>query len=231
MKLILTGATGNTGGHALTRLLSLPAVTEIVVLSRRALSPPVDSAKVTTLILTDEEFYKHPPRVVEAIKGASGAVWTLGALPERTPEGMEKAWRIGVGYPQALINTVLANPPLESGEPFRFVFTSGGLIPEDPNASLWIMASMRQQMSTVLQGFHKTATDNPTKLDLIVAKPWFIRPPNSGGSIFTPFPTMQIPVDILAAALVDIAVNGSSEKNFRNEELKARGVEALKKTA
>lgn len=75
MKIILTGATGNTGGHALTRLLSLPTVTRIVVLARHPLSPAIDSPKIETLILTDAEFLDYPARVVDALRGASGAVW------------------------------------------------------------------------------------------------------------------------------------------------------------
>ncbi|KAL8291464.1 hypothetical protein RQP46_002442 [Phenoliferia psychrophenolica] len=223
MKVVLTGATGNTGGHALTRLLSLPTVTEVVILSRRALSPPVDSTKVTTLILTNEEFLEYPPRVLEAISGAVGAVWTLGKFPKQTPEGLEEAERIGVAYPWALMRAVVANPPRESGEPFR-------LVPEDPNASLWFGAAPRKKRAAIMQEFHQFAAENSTKLDIIVCKPWFIRPPNESWSVFSLTPTLQIPVDVLAAALVEIAVSGSSEKNLRNEELKAKGVEVLKTT-
>lgn len=87
---------------------------------------------------------------------------TLGKIPERTPEGLALAERVTVGYPTELIRAVTANPALESGEPFRFAFTSGGsvllqvmrvlhsylrwrrLIPEDPNASMWFGASWRK---------------------------------------------------------------------------------------
>ncbi|KAK4700566.1 hypothetical protein P7C70_g5679, partial [Phenoliferia sp. Uapishka_3] len=144
MKIILTGATGNTGSHALARLISLPAVTSIVVLTRRALKLPPDSPKVSTLLLTEEEFLDYPPRVTEAVSGASGAVWALGKLPTQTPEGLREAERIGVGYPTALMRAVVSNPPLANGEPFRLAFTSGGLIPEDPNASLWFAAPLRK---------------------------------------------------------------------------------------
>lgn len=63
----------------------------------------------------------------------------------------------------------------------------------------------------------------------MACKPWFIRPANAGVSLFSLLPTLQIPVDILSAALVDIIIEGSEEKNLRNEDLKARGVAALAK--
>lgn len=75
MKIVLTGATGKTGGHALTRLLSLPAVTRIVILTRRPFSPAIDSPKVQIFILTDAEFLEYPTLVVDAIKGTGGGVW------------------------------------------------------------------------------------------------------------------------------------------------------------
>lgn len=82
-----------------------------------------------------------------------------------------------------------------------------------------------------MQTFHEYAAANASKLDVVICKPWFIRPPNAGFSLFSFLPSLQIPVDVLAEALVDIALNGSKEKNLRNEELKARGVAALAKSA
>lgn len=108
MKIILTGATGNTGSHALRRLLSLPSVTSVVILSRRELTPAPTSPKVTTLILTEAEFLSYPPRVVEALKGASGCVWCVrlavtvceqhssSFAPGRSarfPRGRPRVWR------------------------------------------------------------------------------------------------------------------------------------------
>lgn len=79
-----------------------------------------------------------------------------------------------------------------------------------------------------MQSFHEYAAANASKLDVVICKPWFIRPPNEGLSLFSFLPSFQIPVDVLATALVDIAIKGSVDKNPRNEALKARGVEALK---
>ena len=88
------------------------------------------------------------------------------------------------------------------------------------------------QKSEVIQGFHTFAAENSTKLDVVICKPWFIRPAEEGISLASLLPTsLKIPVDILAAALVDIVVKGSEEKNLRNDALRARGLEALANTS
>jgi uncharacterized protein YbjT (DUF2867 family) len=74
MKIILTGATGLVGGETLKCAVDHPAVSEIVVLTRRDLSPEqTASPKVKTVVLSDFETY--PDELLSQVAGAEACIW------------------------------------------------------------------------------------------------------------------------------------------------------------
>jgi len=71
MKIILTGATGRIGGAALQSALSNPAITSVVVLSRRDID--VQHAKLQTIIKKD--YTQYSAEELTQIEGAEACIW------------------------------------------------------------------------------------------------------------------------------------------------------------
>lgn len=75
MKIILTGVTGFVGSHVLEASIASPAISSVLVLTRR---PIQDEAlrthpKVTEIIHTD--FAVYPKGLMERLKGAQACIW------------------------------------------------------------------------------------------------------------------------------------------------------------
>ncbi|KAI5481743.1 hypothetical protein MNV49_000020 [Pseudohyphozyma bogoriensis] len=220
MKIILSGATGRIGGACLERMLALPAVSQVVVLSRRALS--LDSPKLKVIILTDEEFLSYPEHVLEQLEGASGFIWALGSNSFPTPELMRK---ITYDYPVAAAKACAALPPL-AGK-LRFIYSSGMFVPEDPTAKLWFLEEHRQTGSKTCIEVRKLANEH---LETIIVKPGGVLEAEAGWAKACTaklFSFMCIEARILGAAEVDIVLNGSDGVVVQNAELKERGLKAL----
>ena len=134
MKVILTGATGHIGGAVLQRLLAVPAVTSIVVLSRRELT--VEDAKLKTIIIKD--FLHYDKDVLDQLAGAEACIWVLG-----TPtQGKDVHNDMTFAATKAFAEHVL--PTLERGKQFRYLYTSGAAVVRDQNASLWFLDKTRK---------------------------------------------------------------------------------------
>ncbi|KAJ7174545.1 hypothetical protein C8R46DRAFT_1081187 [Mycena filopes] len=224
MKVILSGATGRIGGGCLARLLSHPQVTQVVVLARRALA--VDFPKLNVLLLTDDEFLSYPPHVLEQLEGAVGCIWTLGANSFATPE---LARKVTFDYPVAAATAFARLSPPETGAKFRFLYSSGAFVPEDPNATgLWFKGDHRRMGSSTCRTL-QTLSPN---LDVIIAKPGGVMgagmaPPAAEWALSCLAPSINIQLVPLAAAEVDVILNGSESKMLQNDDLKAWGKKAL----
>jgi uncharacterized protein YbjT (DUF2867 family) len=74
MKIILTGATGFVGGEALKHAVAHPAISEVVVLTRRELTADQGaSPKVKAIVLSDFESY--PDTLLAQLAGAEACIW------------------------------------------------------------------------------------------------------------------------------------------------------------
>jgi len=71
MKLIITGATGRVGGGALKAVLSNPAITTVVVLSRRETG--VHHPKLQTIIKKD--YLHYTSEELSQLEGAEACIW------------------------------------------------------------------------------------------------------------------------------------------------------------
>jgi len=71
MKIIITGATGRIGGMVLQSALSNPAITTVVVLSRRDVG--VQHAKLRTIIKKDYTLYTSEE--LSQLEGAEACIW------------------------------------------------------------------------------------------------------------------------------------------------------------
>jgi putative NADH-flavin reductase len=71
MKIIITGATGKVGGGALKNALSNPAITTVVVLSRR--DTGIQHPKLQTIIKKD--YLNYTSEELSQLEGADACIW------------------------------------------------------------------------------------------------------------------------------------------------------------
>jgi len=74
MKIVISGCTGFIGGEVLRQTLKNPAITSVVVLSRKPLSIAASSDVKVQVVLVDD-FLHFSDAVMKAVEGAQGCVW------------------------------------------------------------------------------------------------------------------------------------------------------------
>jgi hypothetical protein len=228
MKIILTGATGRIGGAALQSALSNPAVTTVVVLSRRDIG--VQHAKLQTIIKKD--YTQYTPEELAQLEGAEACIWyaiqhrpsSIQQAPSNTNDRALGAPTsnidIHVQYPlaaQRAFATSLA-PKTPSGKPFRFVLLSGAAIVRDQTTRLPPGLSGLKQRGQVEQDFIDFEAQNPKTWKSFIARPRMVIMPGSWVSWAIPG-GFQIPVEVLGAAVVSVAVGGEAEQTLDNAAL------------
>lgn len=137
MKIILTGATGLIGSAVLQRLISLPTITSIIVLSRREL--PTKHPKIQTIIIHDF-LHGYSPDVLASIQGAEACIWVLGS----PTSGREVHHDMTMAATKAFSENCVEQVGKDSGggggqKAFRFVYTSGSLVVRDQNAQTGVV--------------------------------------------------------------------------------------------
>jgi uncharacterized protein YbjT (DUF2867 family) len=78
MKIILTGSTGFIGGEVLAQCLKNPAITLVVVLSRRDLSKEISDPRLKVIIM--KSFTQYPDSVLEELAGADACIWYISLV-------------------------------------------------------------------------------------------------------------------------------------------------------
>ncbi|KAJ6487333.1 hypothetical protein DFH09DRAFT_1210129 [Mycena vulgaris] len=222
-KIIVTGATGRIGSACLARCLSHPAVHLVVALTRRPIeSPEASSPKLKNLTVSD--FSTLSEDVLAELEGANACIWCLGQNIEGDPqmEEREYVWPLATAQ---LFAEKLA--PSSTPTPFRFVLMSGQLVLHsnpDPNASLWLFPQARKtkgRTSRAIIGMQ----DEFSNFESFAVRP--------GGVITDDNCTPNLVVAALnlirrgdlAAAVVDIALNGGPQRLFEWEELRFKGIQ------
>ncbi|KAK4545976.1 hypothetical protein LTR36_002540 [Oleoguttula mirabilis] len=217
MKIILAGSTGFIGSAVLQRCIAHPSITFIVALSRRELS--VKHAKLRTIIQPD--FLHYPPEILSQLEGAEACIWSLG-----TP----RAGRDGhVDYTLAAVHafaSALATELEAQGSRFRFVYLSGAVTERDQNKSLWFLGESRKMRGGVETALAEFERENADAWKSVVSRPSLVM---TGEWVALKYliPAWYIPVEELAAALVDVAVSGDGPVFVENAELRERGSRAL----
>ena len=223
MKVILTGSTGTIGSAVLTHCLSDPTITQIIALTRRPLSSK--DPKLTNLIKSDYKTYTASE--IDHLKGAEACIWVLGS-PSVSPKEVQE---VHVDYTRAAIKTLLENvvPTLEKGKPFRFVYTSGGLVPYLESSALFFLGSMRKVRGDLDREVLATETQNSGRWESFVVRPWFVvdEKPYAGYVLGDNSWVLRTE---LGAAMCDAAVQGGNERVISNTELRRIGQKVLERT-
>jgi hypothetical protein len=135
---------------------------------------------------------------------------------------------IHIKYPHAAqraFATSLA-PKTPSGKPFRFMLVSGAAIVRDQSTRLPPGMSGLKQRGQVEQDFVDFEAQNQKIWKSFVARPRMVIMPGSWASWVIPG-GFQIPVEVLGAALVRVAVTGEAEQTLDNAALTSVGREAV----
>ncbi|KAK6357700.1 hypothetical protein TWF718_002009 [Orbilia javanica] len=229
MKVIVTGGTGFLGTEILRQCVANPKITSIIALSRRDLKPEWQAEKkITTLKVTD--FGTYSPEDLKVLEGAEGCFWTLGTTPDKGRHMTnEELKTVNEDWPTNAAKA-WSQWPLPDGKVFRFVFTSGSLVPdpEHLDQKLWFGEYMRKGRAYTEQNLFEIAKTG--KLDAYVAKPGFI---TNGEPLWLKlaFGKGVVSKEAVTASYLDILFNGNEKKVLWNHDLRVVGAEALKKLA
>jgi len=134
---------------------------------------------------------------------------------------------IHVQFPLAAQRTFATSlaPKTPSGKPFRFVLLSGAAIVRDQTTRLPPGMSGLKQRGQVEQDFVDFETQNQKTWKSFIARPRMVIMPGSWVSWVIPA-WFQIPVEVLGAALVSVAVSGEAEQTLDNAALTIIGRDA-----
>ncbi|TVY34824.1 hypothetical protein LSUB1_G004715 [Lachnellula subtilissima] len=214
MKFIVTGSTGFIGSEVLNQCLRNPSITSIVALCRRLL-PDKMSNNPKLNILVKKDFNSYSDDDIKELSGADACIWCMG-----TTAG-DKA--LEIDYPLAFANafsTTLA----ESQKKFRYLHLSGCMTERDQSRPLWFAGNMRklkgQTEVNMLSFADKEETEGLWET-VIVKAPFVIEkditsPRDAFGWIMGNKRCIQ--VDELAAAMIDVALNGSKDDTLSDAE-------------
>ncbi|KAL8737660.1 MAG: hypothetical protein Q9190_008090 [Brigantiaea leucoxantha] len=232
MKLIIAGSTGFLATELIRQSLSIPAITSVIALARRPVSPPSDlpsgaDAKKLHSVVVDN-YDKWPESVTENFKDADGCIWSLP---------FEEVKRVCQDYTVAGLEAMVSARSSSQQQPFRFLYMSGSATERDQSKRPKIMAEyclMRGEAENQVLSF---ASGHRGKLEAYVAKPGLIAAPGQG--IFATMKAMalsvmgivpSVEVAEVSAAVLDAVVKGLEEgkETLENEDLVMRGRKILK---
>ena len=213
MRILITGATGMVGSEVVRQALLQEEITEIVVLTRRALE--LQHPKLKEIIHKNFLDYRG---LEETIKTCDSCIWCLG-IPQAMVTA-EEYHTITYSYTIAAAKAFLSvNPDIS------FVFVSGG-------------GADSKEKSRILFAREKGKTENELKRifnkNLVIARPGginpVVKPKNVPFSykLFYPFfpvlklimPNYVISSVELSQVLIYLAKNGSSQIILENKDLK-----------
>jgi len=152
---------------------------------------------------------------------------TFSNAPNRALGAPTSNVDIHIQYPHAAqqaFATSLA-PKTPSGKPFRFVLVSGAAIVRDQSTRLPPGMSGLKQRGQVEQEFVDFEAQNRKTWKSFIARPRMVVLPGSWASWMVPA-GFQIPVEVLGAALVSVAVSGEAEQTLDNAALMRVGRQA-----
>lgn len=212
MKLIVTGATGFTGGEVLKQALADDAIERVTVLTRRPLG--LSHPKLNELIVKDFTDYSAVD-----LSGHDACVWALGVSQTQVSE--EDYIKITHDYTLAAAKAMFA-----ANDALRFCFVSGRNADQDekPKTALYRRIKGRAEKHLLALG-----------RDVVIFRPAYIKPTKESGSrkdfaryfqwvgSIASFFDKDFYVDCveLARKLIDVAKNGSSDKVLENSAIKA----------
>ncbi|KAL3449163.1 hypothetical protein BJX65DRAFT_294684 [Aspergillus insuetus] len=219
MKIIIAGATGYIGQELLAQSLAHPSITSVVALSRRDLS--ITHNKLRVVHMKDTDFLSYSDsKIIDELKGASACLWAIGVVPSQARDPVS-AKRICVDFTAAAARAFSrAASSSDSKPPFRFVYISGAAVERDQSKSLWYMGNYRRMRGDGENVLFAHAEANPGVFEAYAMRPGLV--PSLDGTIrdriWSLFPSAR--KDLLAKAMIDIALKGHKEDTISNQAIR-----------
>lgn len=212
MKVILSGPTGFIGREVLEQCLQNSSITSIVALSRREL--PVINPKLEVIILKD--FLSYPDSVLQEIKSAEACIWSLGLA--RMPDNVS-AKEISIEYTLAAAKAFTPTSATEKGKKFRFVYVSGAAAVRDQTKPLWLMQDFRRIRGQVENELIAYAQEHQDTFEPCIVRPGFVLAKKSSLRDMIKGLAPSVKVDVLAAAMIHVALNGGKDLIVENSAI------------
>jgi len=212
-------------GEVLSQCLRNPAITSLVILSRRSLPEALtEDPKLNVVVMKD--FNSYPDSVLRELKGADACIWCMG-----TTAGDKS---LEVDYPLAFGNAF--SKTLSESKKFRYIYLSGAATERNQDRPLWFKSEMRKMKGQNEQNMLSLASDPKTQglWDTLIVKAGFViqkelKNPRDFMGWMLGFKAC-IRVDELAATLIDAGLNGWKESTLQdNQVMVTRGREVLGK--
>ncbi|KAF1969753.1 hypothetical protein BU23DRAFT_651988 [Bimuria novae-zelandiae CBS 107.79] len=226
MKVLITGATGTIGSAILKHLLLNPAITSIIVLSRRALPAHISSPKLTTIIV--QEFASYDGTLLAQLVSADAAVWAMGT----TDANHEVNYVYPTAFFTALMDARKASQQVGAGKRLHYVRVCGAFTERDQDRSLWFYDAPRK-----LHGLSEAKTLELGEQYKDVCRTWVVKP---GGVATSGVWAMEclggllgggvvIGDEKLGAFVADLVVRGEEEEGrVWNGRMVVKGGELLR---
>lgn len=125
------------------------------------------------------------------------------------PKTAEDGQRINQAFPLAAAKALFPN----INKNFRFIYISGALVEKDQSKKLWLVPEARKMRGRTELELLKLGDDASGK-EVYVCRPGFVGA--KGGSVKDTLIGLVMPVvgvDVLARAIVELAVNGAGAKS------------------
>jgi uncharacterized protein YbjT (DUF2867 family) len=216
MKIILTGGTGLIGSEIIRQSAHDPPISELVSLSRS--TPAVQHSRLRTRIHQDFMDYKG---LENEFQNTNALIWALGI--SQTQVSKKQYEIITHGYLSACVEFCKKiNPGI------RFVFVSGdGADRSEKSRVLYKRIKGRAENTLLNSGLNAAYIARP---DAVRPRHRHSKEPLAYKLIYPLFPLVELLAphkviwsDILAKALLSIAMNGYEKQTIKNQELRVVG--------
>ncbi len=225
MRVVIVGATGMVGGYALRYLLDRNSVAQVTVIGRRGLG--ISHAKLKEVLHRD---FANCSTLAEALSGQNAAIFCLGAYTGAvSDEGLR---RITVDYTAEFARVLRAASP-----DAVFSFLSGsGADPTGRSRMAFARYKGEAEKALLALGFPRVYIYRPAYIYPVKPR----KEPNVSYRLLRGiypvfrllFPGQVIPADDLARVMVDVAVQGTGEREsliFENRDIRSMA-ESLNRT-
>ncbi|KAI0836481.1 hypothetical protein F5Y06DRAFT_273577 [Hypoxylon sp. FL0890] len=228
MKLVIWGSTGFVGTELIRQALSHPGIRTVVGISRHATPVPPESAdkkgKLRSIICND--FENYPDSVMKELETADACIWTIAVTPTKLKSiPWDETVKICRDYALTAIKTLAGFPRYrrENGPgPVRFVYISDHFAPHNRSDvmkplndyGLTDLALLRGELETRLLTM---ADESNGAVVSCIAKPGRIAGPGRDSQVVPGLPKIEL--SVIAAALIDQAVNGLEKDILSNDDM------------
>ena len=225
MKVVVSGGTGYIGREVLHQCLNHPSITSVLVLTRRDVGELAENPKARVIIVKD--FNSYDEATLNELRTADAALWCLGTF-----NGDEK---VDIEYPLTFINAIKTQPSRST--PFRYVQLGGAFTEPPPKEDekeryLWYYTNGRRVRGAAEAKVMECTEAGPrSKFIVHIVKPGAVLSKNRGflekcvlGE------SLSVGMNELRATMVDLAVHGSEQKVFFNQDIIKHGRELKERT-